>query len=198
MSPFYLENEKRIKFEGYVDSNATQKKIATNCLVPGDRYFRTGDIMYADEEGWCYFHDRTGDTFRWKGENVSTSEVEGLISRHLDMTDVVSYGVGIPGMEGKAGMICVADPENTFDVSGLAKSLSEILPPYAVPAFVRLSPKVHTTGTHKLKKFNLQSEGFDLSKCGQDRLFYLDVTSRQYKTLDHEAFTRIQQQTVRF
>ena len=187
-----------MKFDGYVDFAATQKKIATNCLVAGDRYFRTGDIMYSDNEGWCYFHDRSGDTFRWKGENVSTNELEGLISRHLDMTDVVSYGVVIPGMEGKAGMICVADPDNQIDVEELAKGLSGILPSYAVPAFVRLSAKINTTGTHKLQKFNLQSEGFDLSKCGQDRLFYLDVATRQYKILDDEMSTRIHQQAVRF
>ena len=98
-----VQNHPSRGFDGYVDKTATDKKIIGNVLRKGDSYFRSGDLLYADEFGWMYFMDRMGDTFRWRGENVSTVEVESAISSALKQAASVVYGVDIPGVEGKAG-----------------------------------------------------------------------------------------------
>ena len=84
-------------FHGYADQSSTQKKILHNVWKQGDMCFRSGDILTMDEFGWFYFKDRSGDTFRWHGENVSTTEVESIVSNMIDLKDVVVYGVEIPG-----------------------------------------------------------------------------------------------------
>ena len=98
-----VQNHPSRGFDGYVDKTATDKKIIGDVLRKGDSYFRSGDLLYADEFGWMYFMDRMGDTFRWRGENVSTVEVESAISSALKQAASVVYGVDIPGVEGKAG-----------------------------------------------------------------------------------------------
>ncbi|NXU75691.1 S27A1 protein, partial [Oreotrochilus melanogaster] len=95
------------RFDGYVSESATTKKIAYNVLQKGDQAYLSGDVLVMDELGYMYFKDRSGDTFRWRGENVSTTEVEGTLSHILNQTDVAVYGVEIPGVEGKAGMAAI-------------------------------------------------------------------------------------------
>ena len=148
-------------FHGYTDARATSKKVMSNVFKPGDNYFLSGDILRMDEEGFLYFCDRTGDTFRWKGENVSTTEVEATMAHILDLTDVVVYGVEVPGSEGRAGMAAIVGTEDTIDLPGLPQQLSLSLPPYAVPLFVRLIQTADLTGTFKLQKVRLRKEGFD-------------------------------------
>ena len=75
---------------GYIDTVADNKKILKDVFKRGDRYFRTGDIMHLDEMGYFYFCDRTGNTFCQKGENVQTVEVEGIMSRLFNLSDVVA------------------------------------------------------------------------------------------------------------
>ena len=87
-------------FHGYADRSATEKKLLRDVFRPGDLYFRSGDILVMDEQGWLYFRDRTGDTFRWKGENVSTAEVEAIISNNVQLADVVVYGVRVRTKKG--------------------------------------------------------------------------------------------------
>nr|KAF6487435.1 solute carrier family 27 member 4 [Rousettus aegyptiacus] len=159
------------------------------CL--GDQAYLTGDVLVMDELGYLYFRDRTGDTFRWKGENVSTTEVEGILSRLLDMADVAVYGVEVPGTEGRAGMAAVANPTGSCNLEHLAQLLEKELPPYARPIFMRLMPKLHKTGTFKFQKTELRKEGFDPAIV-KDPLFYLNAQKCRYVPLDQGAYNRIQ------
>lgn len=127
-----------LKYFRYTSKEANEKKIARNVFRKGDSYFRSGDIMVRDEFNYFYFKDRIGDSYRWKSENVSTAEVEGLILRLADMKTTVVYGVKIPGTEGRAGMAAIADPEGTLDLKRLGEGLEKGLPIYARPVFIRL------------------------------------------------------------
>ncbi|MHB8284289.1 MAG: long-chain-acyl-CoA synthetase [Caulobacteraceae bacterium] len=177
----------RSSFVGYADKAATNKKVLHDVFKPGDMWFRTGDLMRQDREGYLYFVDRVGDTFRWKGENVSTTEVESRLSEIPGVEEANVYGVPVPNTEGKAGMAAlVTSPD--FDVSGLQAAVDAALPAYARPAFVRLSPKVAVTGTFKHTKVEATAEGFDPTRVG-DLMFYR--SAHGYATLDADAYRRI-------
>ena len=182
------------RFDGYTNRDATQKKIIKDVFRKGDAYFKTGDMMRMDEEGNFYFCDRTGDTFRWKGENVSTTELEGAIGRILEMREVVVVGVDVPGAEGKAGMACIVGNEESVDVEGLAEKVYRALPPYAVPLFVRLIPQADLTGTFKFQKTRLRNEGYDVAKVS-DPLFIMD--KRTYVPLDMDKYQQLQNGQLR-
>uniref|UniRef100_A0A8U7P8A1 long-chain-fatty-acid--CoA ligase n=1 Tax=Corvus moneduloides TaxID=1196302 RepID=A0A8U7P8A1_CORMO len=178
------------RFDGYVSAGATRGKIARDVLAPGDQAYLSGDVLVMDDLGYMYFRDRGGDTFRWRGENVSTTEVEAALSRLLDQADVVVYGVEIPGVEGKAGMAAIADPQARLDPAGLYQALAPVLPPYARPVFLRLRPQLDSTGTFKLQKTRLRGEGWD-PRLVPDRLFVLDPQRGRYVPLDAGAYARI-------
>ena len=182
-------------FEGYSDSGATRKKVMTDVLRKGDKFFLSGDILRIDEDGFLYFCDRMGDTFRWKGENVSTMEVEAAMQKILQLRDVTVYGVEVPGSEGRAGMASIVGSRDTVDLSGLAQQLFLSLPAYAVPLFVRLIPTAELTGTFKLKKVKLRNEGFNVSL--PDPLFYLDSSSKTYESLSEDIHQKIQDGKIR-
>ncbi|CAI5454641.1 unnamed protein product [Caenorhabditis angaria] len=176
-----------LKFEGYVNSGDTQKKIYTNVFKNGDECFASGDILFWDELGYLYFKDRRGDTFRWKGENVSTTEVEGILQPVMEVEDATVYGVEVGKNEGRAGMAGVVLKEGTdvdLFLTEITKRLTENLASYAVPVFIRLCKEVDRTGTFKLKKLDLQKAGFDLVKCKGDRVFYWSAPDKKYKELD--------------
>ncbi|XP_066141587.1 long-chain fatty acid transport protein 4 isoform X1 [Euwallacea fornicatus] len=191
-----IPNNPSRAFLGYVDEEASKKKVVYDVFCRGDSAFISGDILIADELGNLYFKDRTGDTFRWKGENVSTSEVEAVISNLVNYKDVVVYGVEIRGMEGRAGMAALYDPEGSIDLnqhflSGLKKSL----PPYARPFFIRILTKLDLTGTYKMKKNDLQKESFDPSKT-TDRIYYLNSEGK-YELVTSEVFGKINSGEIR-
>ena len=127
------------KFKAYVDAEDPNKgKLIRDVWRKGDYCFRSGDYLSMDEHGWLYFQDRTGDTFRWRGENVSTLEVEAAITKVLGHTSAVVYGVEVPGAEGKAGMAAILQEEgDKLDLEFLASGLRKALPSYARPMFVR-------------------------------------------------------------
>lgn len=112
----------------------------------------SGDVLFMDELGYFFFKDRTGDTFRWKGENVSTAEVEAVISSIVGLKDAVVYGVLVPGLEGKAGMAAIADTDGSVDLDVLADGLQKQLPVYARPIFVRVLKEINMTGGILLKE----------------------------------------------
>ncbi|KAG3279960.1 solute carrier family 27 member 1 [Ictidomys tridecemlineatus] len=178
------------RFDGYVSESATSKKIAHSVFRKGDSAYLSGDVLVMDELGYMYFRDRSGDTFRWRGENVSTTEVEGVLSRLLGQTDVAVYGVAVPGVEGKAGMAAIADPHSQLNPNSMYQELQKVLAPYARPIFLRLLPQVDTTGTFKIQKTRLQREGFDPRQTA-DRLFFLDLKQGHYLPLDEGVYTRI-------
>jgi fatty-acyl-CoA synthase len=152
-------------FDGYTDPDATNRKVLDDVFVTGDRWFRTGDLMRKDHAGYYYFIDRLGDTFRWKGENVSTSEVAGVVSACRGVTDAVVYGVPVPGMEGRAGMAAITIDE-TFRFDVLRAHLVASLPDYARPVFIRLCADIPITGTFKLAKGPLSRDGLKPAEGG--------------------------------
>lgn len=183
-------------FMGYVNKEESEKKIVRNVFSKGDSAFISGDILVADKFGYLYFKDRTGDTYRWRGENVSTTEVEASVSRVADQRDAVVYGVEVPGIEGRAGMCGLVDKDGTLDLNDLAKKIAKDLPTYARPVFLRIMPELEMTGTFKMRKVDLQKEGFDPSKI-TDKLYYLDVKSCKYLTLGEEEFDKISTGKIR-
>ena len=178
------------RFDGYLNPVETLKKIGHDVLRKGDTTFLSGDLVVRDEYGYIYFHDRTGDTFRWHGENVSTTEVESVISKALGLRDVVVYGVTVPGTEGRAGMAAVVDAESKISFETLAQSLKQLLPSYAIPVFLRIVHKVEVTGTFKLQKSTLKKEGFDI-RIIEDKLFYFDPKAIMYFALDESKYEKI-------
>ncbi|XP_020284862.1 long-chain fatty acid transport protein 4 [Pseudomyrmex gracilis] len=183
-------------FLGYVDQKASDKKIVRDVFKKGDSAFLSGDIVVADELGYLYFKDRTGDTFRWKGENVSTSEIEAIVSNLINYRDCIVYGVEIRGNEGRAGMAAIYDEDGTLDVNKLASDIQEQLPAYARPQFVRILTKIDLTGTFKLKKKDLQEEGYNPSKV-KDKLYYFNA-KLGYQPLTPEVYNEIQEGKLKF
>ncbi|KAJ2953512.1 hypothetical protein O0L34_g1113 [Tuta absoluta] len=177
-------------FLGYVDKEASEKKVVRNVFNHGDSAFISGDILISDELGYLYFRDRTGDTFRWRGENVSTTEVEAAISKVADQRDAVVYGVEIPNVEGRAGMVGIVDIDGSLDLEKLNKDIAKDLPKYARPIFVRVMASVDMTGTFKLKKVDLQKEGYNPAVV-KDKLYYLDQKLDKYVPIGNEEYEKI-------
>jgi fatty-acyl-CoA synthase len=176
-------------FEGYTDPDETEKKIVRNAFASGDAWFRTGDLMRLDENGFFYFVDRIGDTFRWKGENIAACEVADVIANCSGIVDVSVYGVAISGVDGRAGMAALV-VEDGFDLNTLTQHLATRLPAYACPVFIRICPTLDITETFKQKKQELVLEGFDPHhvRCP---LFVRDATSGQYFDLDADIYASI-------
>jgi fatty-acyl-CoA synthase len=160
-----IGNDIRHDFSGYADKAASQKKILTDVFKKGDRWFRTGDLMKQDAEGYFYFVDRMGDTFRWKGENVSTSEVEQVLMDAPGVAEAIVYGVPVPAQDGKAGMAALV-VDGKFDAQAFSDHVEAKLPAYAQPVFLRLIKSAETTGTFKYRKADLVADGFDPEKTG--------------------------------
>lgn len=163
----------RWKLDGYTDEQATQKKILRNLFKKGDAWFHSGDLLRVINHGWwpplrhAQFVDRIGDTFRWKGENVSTTEVEEIVAAYPGVQECTVYGVQVPGADGRAGMaMLVLDDATSFDWGGFARYLEPRLPSYARPLFVRVGGAIETTGTFKYRKVDLREAGFDPAKPG--------------------------------
>jgi acyl-CoA synthetase (AMP-forming)/AMP-acid ligase II len=164
------------KFQGYFNNTkSTEGKVIRNVFVKGDAYFRTGDVISWDAEGRLYFNDRIGDTFRWKSENVSTSEVSEALSGHPAVHEANVYGVQLPNHDGRAGCVALVLAEEPSEklLSSLAAHALATLPRFAVPLFVRLTKEMQTTGTNKQQKHVLRSQGVDPSKTGDDEVFWL-------------------------
>jgi len=179
-------DDPRGRFEGYTSKEATDRKILRDVFRPGDAWFRSGDLLRQDEEGFFYFVDRIGDTFRWKGENVSTQEVAEALAPFPGLALANVYGVHVPGHDGRAGMAALLmAPNEPFDGARFYAHVDGVLPRYAAPLFVRLLAQVETTGTFKLRKVNLQEEGFDLARVA-DPLFLRDDEARAYVPLTAE------------
>jgi fatty-acyl-CoA synthase len=183
------------QFEGYTDPQASQKKLLGDVFAPGDRWYRTGDLMRKDAAGYFYFVDRLGDTYRWKGENVATTEVAECLRGFAGVSDAIVYGVRLPGTEGRAGMATL-EAAGEIDLTALRRHVVAQLPPYARPLFVRLSPHIPVTGTHKPRKGELQREGYD-PNASADRIYFDDTARETYVVLDDALFQRLQAGAIR-
>ncbi|GBP61965.1 Long-chain fatty acid transport protein 1 [Eumeta japonica] len=178
------------------DKTASEKKMVRNVRKHGDCYFNTGDILVMDHYGYFYFRDRTGDTFRWRGENVSTAEMESVISSLIGLKDTIMFGVTIPNVEGKAGLVAIADPDNKLNLDVLSRGLQSNLPTYARPLFLRILTKTPVTATFKLKKKELLEQGFD-PQLHKDPMYFLDQKSGCYVPLTRRLYEDIIQGVVK-
>jgi fatty-acyl-CoA synthase len=183
------ETQRAGRFEGYADTEATNRKVLRNVLAPGDTWYRTGDLMRRDARGFYYFVDRVGETYRWKGENVSTMEVLSVLTAAHGVLDGVVYGVAVPGTDGRAGMAALV-VDSHFDLQGLHSLLQRELPAYARPVFLRLLPELETTGTFKPRKQELVRTGFDPALV-QDPIYLDDPSAQAYVAMDPELYSRI-------
>jgi len=183
-------------FEGYTDCKDTDQKILHNVFAHGDRWFRTGDLMRMDSSGFYYFVDRIGDTFRWKGENVATSEVAAAIMAFSGITEANVYGVRVPGNEGATGMAAIV-PDGWLDVAALRAHLAQRLPAYARPKFLRVAKELAKTSTFKHTKNDLQRDGFDPAAT-RDTIYFDDPASDAFVPLDQALYERIKAGVVRF
>ena len=183
-------------FDGYTSKEEGEKKLIRDAFKKGDCYFNTGDLV-RDMGLWhVQFVDRLGDTFRWKGENVATTEVERVINELAVVKEAVVYGVEVPGCEGRAGMASITlKPEQAFDGAALAKHLAARLPDYAIPLFVRLSESLSTTSTFKHQKSTLKQEAFHLDKV-RDPLYMLNAERTDYTPLKAELYQQIMGQKI--
>jgi len=185
-------------FDGYTDAAKTEKTILRNVFEQGDAWFNTGDLMRDLGYRHAQFVDRLGDTFRWKGENVSTTEVENIIGQLGEVLDVAVYGVEIPNTNGRAGMAAVRLKEGeNLNLEDLYRLLSSCLPDYAIPHFLRVVDRIETTGTHKYKKAPLKQQAYDPALCGKE--LYVRLPDEPcFKRLSDELFQEIQSSKFRF
>ena len=200
------------KFAGYTDAKSSSKKLIKGAFEDGDEYFRTGDLINKDEKGFFYFVDRIGDTFRWKGENVSTTEVSEVVSAYPGIIEANVYGVEIPGS--KDGRACLAaltlEDNRAADLGGhsdmtapelakLAEKVISELPVYARPLFIRvLASGGPSTGTFKQQKVQLRKEGCDPGKCGSDKLFWWNAKGGKFEPLDADAHAKFATGAIKF
>ena len=184
--------------DGYTDPQKTEKVVLHDVFEKGDRYFNTGDLLRNIGFGHAQFVDRLGDTYRWKGENVSTTEVENILLQHPNISEAVAYGVEIRNTNGRAGMAAITPAESlaTLDFSELLAFAREQMPAYAVPLFLRVKVKMETTGTFKYQKTRLKDEAFDPGKTGDDPIYawlpgtqtYVQVTAQLLADIHGGAF----------
>jgi fatty-acyl-CoA synthase len=178
-----------LPFEGYTDRDSTQKKILANCFRAGDQYFRTGDLVRRDKRGRVSFEDRIGDTFRWKGENVSTTEVSQVVAGFPGVREANAYGVRVPGHNDRACMVAIyGNPDLPQQLAAL-RSHCAVLPPYARPLFLRiLHEPLQSTSTFKQIKVQLKEEGCDPRRV-KDALYWNSPLNRMtYSPLTLENY----------
>ena len=185
------------RFEGYARDEENERKILRNVFEVGDAWFRTGDLMRKDANGYFYFVDRIGDTYRWKGENVSTSEVAEAINRFPGIQDANVYGVAVPGHDGRAGMAAIVCEGSNCDLEALRAHLERQLPDYARPQFLRIRRNLDVTTTFKQKKGDLAKQGFDPTQSA-DPIYFNDPAQRAFVPLDAPLHARIASRQMRF
>lgn len=183
------------RFEGYATESETEKKILRNVFKKGDVWFRTGDLMRRDANGYFYFIDRIGDTFRWKGENVSTTEVEEVLGQFDGVLEANVYGVQVAGRDGRAGMAALVARDN-LNLTALHEYLAGQLPEYAQPVFLRIRKDIDVTTTFKQKKTDLVQQGFD-PRGIRDPIYFNDPAAKVFVRMDAELFERINSGQVR-
>jgi len=186
-------------FDGYTNRGDSEKKILRNVFKQGDAWFNSGDLFRNLGLRHAQFVDRVGDTFRWRGENVATSEVEGVLNGFAGVDESTVYGVEVPGADGRAGMASIAlgTPPEQFDFGALASYLRGALPAYAVPLFLRLRTTLEVTGTFKHRKVDLKAEGFDTGRVA-DPVYVMLPGSGTYVPLTDELLAGIQRREYRF
>lgn len=173
--------DERNPYSGYTDSKASGGKVLTDVFERGDAWFNTGDLLSRDRLWHLQFVDRLGDTFRWKGENVSTQEVAEVLNKGPGVIESNVYGVEIPGADGRAGMAAIVI-DSEFSAERFYGYVADALPSYAQPRFLRIVASVSTTGTFKHKKVELREDGWDPQRVN-DALWVRDSKAGRYVEL---------------
>jgi fatty-acyl-CoA synthase len=189
-----IGGDARGEYTGYVDKQASEKKVLRDVFEKGDAWFATGDLMRTDADGYFYFIDRIGDTFRWKGENVSTNEVAERLQACKGVEEATVYGVEVDGADGRAGMAALV-VDKDFDIKAFGAHVEGELPSYAQPLFLRILPEIATTGTFKVRKMDLVADGYDPAKI-KGPLYFHDP-KRSYVKVTKGVFDKIAQGAVR-
>ncbi|XP_041918154.1 very long-chain acyl-CoA synthetase isoform X3 [Alosa sapidissima] len=179
-------------FVGYANNQQqTEKKRLRNVFKNGDLYFNSGDLLRIDSENFIYFQDRVGDTFRWKGENVATTEVSDIVTMIDFVEEANVYGVQVPGHEGRIGMAAITITKGKeLDCKNMFSHVASYLPAYAQPRFIRIQNCVEVTGTFKQMKKTLVEEGFNPTLV-TDPLFFLDDKDKSYVPMTEDIFQAI-------
>lgn len=174
-------------FEGYTDPEAGEKKLFRHVFKKDDCYFNTGDLVRRQGMRHIAFVDRLGDTFRWKGENVATTQVENAVNAFDGVEESVVYGVAVPKADGRAGMAAITPvgDADAFDWNGLARHLCDTLPIYAVPLFARIKPEQDMTGTMKYRKVDLKKDGY--APESGDTVWLFDSRAKRYQPIDEST-----------
>jgi citronellyl-CoA synthetase len=186
-----MKISKKAPFAGYSDKKKNEEKIIRNAFRKGDAWFNTGDVLRDMGFRHAQFVDRLGDTFRWKGENVATMEVEKVFDVFPGIAPSVVYGVAMPSRDGKAGMAAIIGRGNSHDLSALTAHLKASLPKYAVPLFIRFVDDFQWTATHKIKKSGLKSEGFDPGRIISGEIYVLLPGAKTYVSLNEDLYKNI-------
>ncbi len=185
-------------FEGYTQKEATEKAIIRNAFRKGDAWFNTGDVLKDIGCRHLQFVDRMGDTFRWKGENVSTTEVENVFDRFEGIAEAIVYGVEIPGTNGKAGMATLVPAEgHDIPMENLLQYLNQELPDYAIPVFIRVTNEIEKTGTFKYRKVDLKEAGYQIGR-NKDKVYIRLAGSQSYTPLDQATIEQLDKAALRF
>ena len=186
-----LKIEKGTFFTGYKDKEKTQDKLLHNVYRKNDTYFNTQDMFKLYDDYWVSFADRFGDTFRWKGENVSTLEVESILNSYSSIHMSAVYGVAIPNTEGKAGMAAIKlNPSMKFEIDDFSQFIIDVLPIYSIPVFIRICENLELTGPYKIKKTNLRREGYDI-KSINDILYLWNQKNKKYVLFNNALFQKL-------
>ncbi|MBA5982755.1 MULTISPECIES: long-chain-acyl-CoA synthetase [Pseudomonas] len=192
--------DEKAPLDGYTDPEKTAKVVLHDVFSKGDRFFNTGDLLRNIGFGHAQFVDRLGDTYRWKGENVSTTEVENLLLQHPHISEAVAYGVEVRNTNGRAGMAAITPAESlaTLDFTELLAFARQRMPAYAVPLFLRVKVKMETTGTFKYQKTRLKNEGFDPAQTGDDPIYAWLPGTQTYVQVTDQVLADIHQGKYRY
>jgi len=192
--------DEKAPLDGYTDPEKTAKVVLHDVFSKGDRFFNTGDLLRNIGFGHAQFVDRLGDTYRWKGENVSTTEVENLLLQHPHISEAVAYGVEVRNTNGRAGMAAITPAESlaTLDFTELLAFARQRMPAYGVPLFLRVKVKMETTGTFKYQKTRLKNEGFDPAQTGDDPIYAWLPGTQTYVQVTDQVLADIHQGKYRY
>lgn len=186
---------KMAEFDGYVDEGKNESKVLIDPFGDGDNYFNSGDLLVLLEDRFVAFADRLGDTFRWKGENVSTNDVQAMLCKHPTVSEANVYGVQIEGHDGRAGAAALL-VEDGFDPAAFATHVNEELPHYARPLFIRIEKELPMTGSYKYVKTTFKREGFDPAQISTP-LYFLHPEKETYVKMTKKLFQEIQDGKIR-
>jgi acyl-CoA synthetase (AMP-forming)/AMP-acid ligase II len=178
-------------FRKYSNKEKTNERVIRNVFEEGDAYFITGDLLQLHDDMWLSFADRFGDTFRWKGENVSTQEIENILNSHDSILMSAVYGIEIPKHEGKAGMAAIKfKPTVGFQPDEISRFVLKVLPKYSIPVFIRVREQLEMTGSNKIRKANLRKEGYNLNNVNEP-LYFWDSFNKKYIPFDNSKYQDI-------